>query len=90
MKCRKCGIELSDTVCRIHERLCTIGEATLIKVNEVPQERNVTPIEEIKTESNKIPLNELLQMCIDNQDIKYSPSTIRRWKEERAIKELGL
>jgi len=46
--------------------------------------------EELKIESNEYTLEELLQMCIDNQDIKFAASTIKRWKEPRARKELGI
>ena len=94
MKCSKCGIVLSDKVCRIHEARCTINEATLIKIKPIaPTEKNVTPTDykELELENPvKYTLEDLLQMCIDNQDINYSPSTIKRWKEERCLKELNL
>ena len=73
MKCIKCGVEYSERVCRIHEKICKTIKA-----------------EEIKIESNEYTLEELLQMCIDNHDIKFAPSTIKRWKEDRARKELGI
>ena len=75
MKCIKCGVEYSERVCRIHEKIC---KTEPIKA------------EEIKIESNEYTLDELLQMCIDNHDIKFAPSTIKRWKEDRARKELGI
>lgn len=90
MKCSKCGIELSEKVCRIHQANCTLGEATLIKVHPETEEKNVTPRDLELENPKKYTLEQLLQLCIDNDKIKYSPSIIKRWKEERCLKELEL
>ena len=92
MKCRKCGIELSASVCIIHETICKKDVKPEVKtIDNESDNIDSEPVEEdLNIKQDDYTLDQLLQMCIDNQDIKKSPSTIKRWKEPRARKELGI
>ena len=84
MKCSKCGVNYSDRVYRIHIKMCKT-------VDEVKEVINNEPVEdEIVIKPKEYTLDELMQMCIDNPDRTDAPSTIKRWKEDRLKKELGL
>lgn len=92
MKCIKCGGEYSFSVMPFHVERCKIEEPKKKEVikSEINEPVEVIPSEELNIKAKEYTLDELLQMCIDNQEIKYAPSTIKRWKEERAKKELGI
>lgn len=93
MKCIKCGKEYSFSVMPFHMERCKIEEKPekkeVIKP-EINEPVEIIPAEDLNIKAKEYTLDELLQMCIDNQDIEYAPSTIKRWKEERAKKELGI
>jgi hypothetical protein len=89
VKCIKCGKEYSFSVMPSHVKRCKIEEIKEIKP-EINEPVEVIPAEDLNIKAKEYTLDELLQMCIDNQDIEYAPSTIKRWKEERAKKELGI
>jgi hypothetical protein len=93
VKCIKCGGEYSFSVMPSHVKRCKI-EKIKEETKEIKPKINepveVIPAEDLNIKATEYTLDELLQMCIDNQDIEYAPSTIKRWKEERAKKELGI
>ncbi len=87
MKCRKCGVEYSDRVLKIHETRCKGEVVKSFKDLPDPKEHEG---ETILVSNTDFTLDELKEMAIENEDIEYAPSTIRRWKEERLRKELNL
>jgi len=86
MKCSKCGVNYSDRVYRIHTKMCKAGK----EPEKTEPVKEVIKSEELTIKPKEYTLDELMQMCIDNPDRTDAPSTIKRWKEDRLKKELGL
>ncbi len=87
MKCRMCGVEYSDRVLKIHETICKGKVVKSFKDLPDPKEHEG---EIISVSNTDFTLDELKEMAINDENIDYAPSTIRRWKEERLRKELNL
>lgn len=76
MKCRFCGIELSDKVLRIHEPLCKAEEAEEIVINmDNPNMYKEMSMKELRLEAKKLDLDmgqspkkvELIKVLEDNK-----------------------
>ena len=78
MKCDKCGKDFSYSVMPFHRERCTREEVK----KEIKENIEIKP--------QDYTLEELIQMAIDSPNRTYAPSTIKRWKEDRLMKELGL
>ncbi|MCP4985409.1 MAG: hypothetical protein GY928_04850 [Colwellia sp.] len=87
MKCRHCGVEYSARVLKIHETRCNVKVAE--SFNDLPDSKEHES-ETILVSKTEYTLEQLLEMAIADKNIEHAPSTIKRWKEPRLRKELGL
>lgn len=103
MKCPKCNVNYSERVYKIHISRCDIKKVESFKDLPEATEENKDETILVETETNEhvkaedlnikqddYSFEQLLQMALESPDRKEAPSTIKRWKEDRLRKELGL